>query len=132
MPEFLTQSQYARHCGVSRQVVNKAVYRGRIKLVNGMVDVEAADREWRAGILPTLGIQAAEARAEGGRKGVVPGVPGDYIRGFLIANAAPIAGRLKGVTRPADVRRVLREAMNELADELHGMGVPLCEQMDSQ
>jgi hypothetical protein len=38
--------QYAKHRGVSHTAVEKAVKQGRIKLTDGKVDVEAADRDW--------------------------------------------------------------------------------------
>jgi len=38
--------QYAKHRGVSHTAVQKAVKQGRIKLTDGKVDVQAADRDW--------------------------------------------------------------------------------------
>ncbi len=38
--------QYAKHRGVSHTAVEKAVKQGRIKLTDGKLDVEAADRDW--------------------------------------------------------------------------------------
>lgn len=42
-----TQAEYAKHRGVSRQAVSKAVRDGRIPLVRGRIDFAAADRSWR-------------------------------------------------------------------------------------
>jgi hypothetical protein len=38
--------QYAKHRAVSHTAVEKAVKQGRIKLTEGKIDVEAADRDW--------------------------------------------------------------------------------------
>jgi hypothetical protein len=38
---------YARHRGVSRTVVEKAIQQGRIRtLESGLIDAEEADRDW--------------------------------------------------------------------------------------
>lgn len=39
---------YAKHRGVSRQAVHKAIAEGRIELVQGRINREIADREWAA------------------------------------------------------------------------------------
>ena len=44
MAELLTQADYAKRRGVSRQYVHKLVRAGRIVLQGGLVDAEAADR----------------------------------------------------------------------------------------
>lgn len=42
-----TQAEYARHAGVSKQAVSRAVSEGRItQLPDGGIDFEQADREW--------------------------------------------------------------------------------------
>lgn len=38
--------QYAKRRGVSHTAVEKAVKQGRVKLTDGKIDVEAADRDW--------------------------------------------------------------------------------------
>ena len=43
----VSQAEYARMRGVSKQAVGKAVASGRIRLVDGMIDVDEANREWR-------------------------------------------------------------------------------------
>lgn len=52
---FVSQRRYAQHRGVALSAVQKAIASGRIKLHNGKVDVEEADRDWqentRAGLL---------------------------------------------------------------------------------
>lgn len=52
---LVSQRKYAQHRGVALSAVQKAIASGRIKLHNGKVDVEEADRDWqentRAGIL---------------------------------------------------------------------------------
>lgn len=45
--ELLNQSQYARHRGVSPEAVRKAIASGRISLIDGKIDPEVADIQWR-------------------------------------------------------------------------------------
>ena len=45
-PELVTQAEYARRIGVSRNAVWAAVRTGRIALFEGLIDPERADREW--------------------------------------------------------------------------------------
>jgi hypothetical protein len=44
----MSQSNYARHRGVSAEAVSQAIKAGRITLVNGKIDQEAADIQWAA------------------------------------------------------------------------------------
>ena len=44
--KLVTQSEYARRIGVTRQAVYAAVVSQRITLVGGLIDPERADREW--------------------------------------------------------------------------------------
>ncbi len=49
-----TQADYARHRGVSRSAVNKAVHAGRIPLTpEGRIDFAAADLAWRSNTDPS-------------------------------------------------------------------------------
>lgn len=43
---LVTQSEYARHRGVSRQAVSRAVADGRVRTVRGRIDAAEADRDW--------------------------------------------------------------------------------------
>jgi hypothetical protein len=43
---------YAKHRGVSHTAVEKAVKQGRIRTVDGKIDVEQADREWNRNSSP--------------------------------------------------------------------------------
>lgn len=43
---LITQAEYARQRGCSKQAVSKAVKAGRLTLIDGKVDPEIADREW--------------------------------------------------------------------------------------
>ncbi len=45
---LLTQAAYARHRGVSKVAVGKAVKAGRISIVNGKIDAVVADLQWTA------------------------------------------------------------------------------------
>lgn len=43
---LITQAEYARRRGCSKQAVSKAVKAGRLTLIDGLIDPEIADREW--------------------------------------------------------------------------------------
>jgi phage terminase Nu1 subunit (DNA packaging protein) len=43
---LITQAEYARQRGCSKQAVSKAVKAGRLTLIDGRIDPEIADREW--------------------------------------------------------------------------------------
>ena len=45
---LMNQSAYARRRGVSKVAVGKAIKAGRISLVNGLIDPEVADIQWKA------------------------------------------------------------------------------------
>ena len=45
---LMTMAAYARHRGVSKVAVGKAVKAGRISLVNGLIDPVVADVQWKA------------------------------------------------------------------------------------
>jgi hypothetical protein len=45
-PEWDWPADYAKHRGVSRQAVYKAIAEGRIQLTQGKIDRALADREW--------------------------------------------------------------------------------------
>jgi hypothetical protein len=51
---MMTQAEYARHRGISRQAVSKAIRSGRIVLTqDGMIDPAAADASWRRNTDPS-------------------------------------------------------------------------------
>lgn len=52
MSELVSLREYARRRGVSAMAVSKAAKAGRITLVDGKVDVAAADRDWPANTNP--------------------------------------------------------------------------------
>jgi hypothetical protein len=62
MPRLITQAAYARHRGVSREAVRKAVEQGRISLVKGKVDPAKADKQWAKTTLPRAAQGAKPAR----------------------------------------------------------------------
>ena len=45
--ELISQREYARRRGISNVAVHRAVVSGRISTVDGKIDPEVADREWR-------------------------------------------------------------------------------------
>lgn len=51
----VTQAEYARHRGVSREAVRKALRNGRIRAnANGLIDPAAADAAWSVNTVPSL------------------------------------------------------------------------------
>lgn len=84
----MTQAQYARHRGVSRQAVLKAVRSGRIRAdQEGRIDPEAADASWLQNTDPTKpsnsvggnphGAVPRRHRSSGGERMFSPSAP-DY------------------------------------------------------
>lgn len=84
MAELISQAEYARRRGVSRQAVHKAVRAGRLSLFRGKIDPEVADQQWAAKADPArggdggatslgnLGTVAPEKRGNGGRPAGTP------------------------------------------------------------
>ncbi len=54
---------YAKHRGVSHTAVEKAVKQGRIRTVDGKIDVEQADRDWNRNSSPVNKPEAAQSAA---------------------------------------------------------------------
>jgi hypothetical protein len=80
---LVTQAEYARRRGISRQAVNKAIAMGRITAVDGKVELSTADQEWwentdrsQLRLLPEAAAAAAAPPAVGNGKsnGVTPKV----------------------------------------------------------
>lgn len=63
MTELVSLREYSRRRGVSAMAVSKAAKSGRITLVDGKVDVAAADRDWPANTNPGQMAYKAEATA---------------------------------------------------------------------
>ena len=62
MSERVTVAEYAKHRGVSRQGIYKAIAAGRIyRDRDGWIDVQAADQQWHEATDPFRGGQAARA-----------------------------------------------------------------------
>ena len=68
----MTRAEYARHRGVSRAAVTKAIKTGRILSTDGLIDPIAADREWARNTRPQAPPVAAAGRTPGIRV-VAPG-----------------------------------------------------------
>ncbi len=60
---LVTQAEYARHRGVGSGAVSKAVKSGRITLIDGLIDPEVADIQWKKNT-----DQAQAARAHGNKR----------------------------------------------------------------
>src|SRR5689334_13581977 len=62
--------KYAEHRGVSHTAVQKAVKQGRIATINGQIDVEQADREWRRNTNPSAKVTEPAGNTETPSAGV--------------------------------------------------------------
>ena len=151
MGELVKQSAYARHHGVSRQAVSKAVARGRLRLHGGLVDVAEADAALgpAPGGVVAAGVatdyHAAKARkmaadadlaelrlaVERGRMVDAQQVAADWhrvlrtTRDRILAVPARVAADLAAIGDAARVRIALdaelRVALHALADEVAAM-----------
>jgi len=72
--ELISQAEFARRRGVSRQAVSKAVKQGRIELVAGKIDPVAANQAWERSSDPARGANApAQELGEGRGRRKRPG-----------------------------------------------------------
>ena len=60
----MTQTEYAAHIGTTKQYVNKLVRQGKISLVDGKVDRDAADLALRGSSDPARRLNEPMDRAE--------------------------------------------------------------------
>lgn len=99
---MMTQAEYARYRGVSRQAVSKAVQAGRIVLADdGRIDPEAADASWRRNTDPSKPSNSVA----GNPRGAVP----RRHRSGLQAEHLNLAG--SGSGPDYHVSRAVREAL---------------------
>lgn len=63
---LMTQTEYAAHIGKTKQYVNKLVRQGKITLVDGKVDRDAADAALRAAADPARRLSAASPHQPAG------------------------------------------------------------------
>lgn len=86
---MMTQAEYARHRGVSRQAVSKALRTGRIVLVEGgKIDPEVADAAWRQNTDPSKPSNSVA----GNPGGAVPGARRPVLRVQHVASGASTPG----------------------------------------
>lgn len=64
-PKLITQAAYARRRGVTKQAVGLAVAGDRIRLVDGLVDPEQADRDWAANTDPAKQVRKKDGAPRG-------------------------------------------------------------------
>lgn len=119
---LVSQAEYAAHRGISRQAVHKAVKAGRIQLVDGKVDVEAADRAWNANTdqsAPSNSVTGNPAGAAARRAGAVPPptLPAGSGSGGGAAPQGPTYATSRAV-REAYMARLARLEYEEKAGEL--------------
>lgn len=78
--DLISPAEYARHRGVTRAAVSKAIRSGRITLIGKLLDPVAADAQWEANTDPAQSMRASGARAANGAEPASPlpegGAPG--------------------------------------------------------
>jgi len=80
MPTLISQAEYARRRGVTREAVRQAIKTGRISLLRGKIDPKSADRAWAANTHPpgkggqNRGKRQPRAAKPGPKAALEPGV----------------------------------------------------------
>lgn len=77
MPNYITQAEYARHRGVAKSAVARAVAEKRITLINGMIDPEVADVQWAKNTRARASQRVGEKRGDAADKPAAGGY-GDH------------------------------------------------------
>src|SRR5437867_3739273 len=110
----LTQADYARHRGTSRQAVHLAINSGRIRArPDGLIDPDIADREWAANTDRSKQRGPAASRS---RRGTPPG--SGRVDGWQAAGHRDASG-LQGEAEPtwAEARRRREAALARMAEQ---------------
>jgi hypothetical protein len=118
--ELITQAEYARRRGVSREAVSKARRQGRLAraLVDGLIDPAVADAEWRETTLARAG-----GRPPGGRQEPRHSPAYAAVLAYLEGTADRLAPLLARESSPARMRSHLRTLMRAIAEELERVGL---------
>jgi len=98
--QLMTQAEYARHCGRSREAVSRAVKGGRISTIGDKIDPKVADIQWRQNTRARARTKPAPPPADGEQMPLAPSEP-----------AAPPAAAEPPIQRDGDyqVARTRRE-----------------------
>jgi len=110
---LISLAAYARRRGCAKSAVSKAVSEGRISLINGKIDPEVADFQWKQNTRARADSgrsvdQAGLHEGQGGLAGDVPSEPG-----FSPAPAEPDYHSLRARRELAAVEREERENAKE-------------------
>lgn len=129
--DMITQAEYARRRGVSREAVSRAIKDGRISLIDGKIDPVAADAQWaqnsrvRVGSRPAGAATTAELAAAAGEGGGVASAGDDYWDSRARREAAEAeksemqAAEMRGdLIRTDAVRSALAKAASSARDAL--------------
>jgi hypothetical protein len=119
MVNLISQAEYARQKKLSREAVSKAVRTGRITLIDGKIDPEVADIQWKRNTDPdqamrTKGGQASQSRGQNTLDGAHSGEgPEDDGEGF---STATLLGYKERIARSDAERKEdeLRKSRQEL------------------
>ncbi|MFM1991328.1 MAG: hypothetical protein RJA99_4285 [Pseudomonadota bacterium] len=116
MVQLITQAEYARRRGVSRAAVTQAVKAGRIVLIDGKVDPDVADVQWKRNTDPAQQRGAAALASMASTAAIAPRAP---------------AGEEGAPPDLHDARRRREQALAELAElelaEKRGELVPVAD-----
>ncbi len=133
--DWMSQAQYARARGVSREAVRKAIQAGRIVLVNGKIDPAMADSQWDRNTRKAIGRGGVPATGEAPATGALDDQDG-HRKGYEAARAkrefheARLAemkdrersGELVEVARVtmavADIMRVIVDGLERIPDRV--------------
>ena len=119
-PALMPQAEYARHRGVSREAVGKAVREGRIKVDSrGRIDWVAADLEWERNTTPRAGAEQLPS-ARGAAGVVISLVDAKTMHELAKARLAELdlAERTKELVRRADVYSAAMSAARTARDTI--------------
>lgn len=138
-PFLITQAEYARHRGCSAAAVSKAVRAERITLVDGLVDVAAADLQWKQNTRTRVGSRGATEPASAACELVGADVNAKLVAMLAIADdllllarrlpsfrerlqrlPEKLASALAAETDPARIREILQAELRWQLKRLEG------------
>jgi hypothetical protein len=106
--ELISLREYARRRGISHVAVQRAVNAGRIRTVDGKIDAELADREWRENTDPSKPRNRITGRPKQARTPGEPSEPMDF------GGADGGSGTASGYARARAAREVAQAQLARL------------------
>lgn len=128
-----TQAEYARHAGISKQAVGKAVKRGQIPLrPDGKVDFESADLARSRNLNPARDLAASDRKSVGGDQGDPPASPPEQA-GLSFNDARTAREAFQAKLSKLEYERKIGELISrqEVADALVTAGRAIRNKLDA-